>query len=88
MLNFTNGISLEEREKKEQDQKATTEPSDEFGRRVKRERDRMKVPPLTLSTQRKPVVLGCSKYALANPGLLPPLPTQRHARHCRRAADG
>lgn len=82
-------VSVLKREQKEQDQKATIELSDEIGRRVRREKDRWKCHYfVTLSTHRKPGVLGCNKFALAHPGLLPLLLTQQPARHCRRAAEG
>lgn len=81
--------SVLKREKKEQDQKATIEPSDEIGRKMRRERDRCKcLHFVALSSHRKPGVLGWSRYALAHPGLLPPLPTLQPARRCRRAAEG
>lgn len=82
-------VSVLNREQKEQDQKAAIEPSDEIGRRARRKRDRWKCHHfVTLNTHRKSGVLGCSRHALAHPGLLPPLLPQQPARYCRRAAEG
>lgn len=82
-------VSVLNREQKEQDQKAAIEPSDEIGRRARRKRDRWKWHHfVTLNTHRKSGVLGCSRHALAHPGLLPPLLPQQPARYCRRAAEG